>query len=362
MPQNLISFIIPTLNRKRLAVRAVQSCLDAALPPGFEVQVVVSDCGSTDGSWEELQEAYASDPRVQLLAGRKGAGPIENWLNAARKAEGEFITFVWSDDFIADHFVQTLLPTLLSGQMLAVGHGLQRDVENCSALPFKGGLAQVGLGDFLRGYFSDRISRPVSPTCSFFARKPFQLWLDAVESWSKENALREEVLWRRAIGPDLFLYLLALRENAGAVTVHEADTAQFSWHPGSISVSSSALPMLTGYWLAVAWSLTDPGMAGRLSLAEFARALGRMSLYGRVLSWLDSGPSATPGIRAGQADFKTELGKLHMAAKRHKLRYRLLLGYIAALPFAAEVALRYGKLNRYRKALRAQRGARLASL
>ncbi|MEG8053608.1 glycosyltransferase [Sphingomonas aerolata] len=46
-----VSFVVPTLNRGRYVVRAVDSCL-AAATAAVDVEVVVLDSMSDDGSWD----------------------------------------------------------------------------------------------------------------------------------------------------------------------------------------------------------------------------------------------------------------------------------------------------------------------
>ncbi|MEG8028204.1 glycosyltransferase [Sphingomonas aerolata] len=56
-----ISFVVPTLNRGRYVVRAVDSCL-AAATAAVDVEVVVLDSMSDDGSWDLLTERFAGIP------------------------------------------------------------------------------------------------------------------------------------------------------------------------------------------------------------------------------------------------------------------------------------------------------------
>ncbi len=86
----LVSVIIPTYQRKDLVKRAVSSALSQTYR---DVEVIVVDDGSTDGTKEELKK----DRSVRFIAGRcLGASAARN--DGAQEARGEFLAFLDSDD------------------------------------------------------------------------------------------------------------------------------------------------------------------------------------------------------------------------------------------------------------------------
>ena len=97
----------------------------------------------------------------------------------------------------------------------------------------------------------------VSPVCSLFDSKIVREWMQHVERFCHTTALRERLMWRSAIGPDLMLYLSALTPGTPHVAVVRTYTAQFSEHPGSITISSNDWNLKTGYWLAKLWYLEE---------------------------------------------------------------------------------------------------------
>jgi glycosyltransferase involved in cell wall biosynthesis len=89
-----VSVIIPTYNRARYVARAVQSALDQRLPDG-NVEVIVVDDGSTDVTASEVARL---GPRVQYVRQRnRREGAARN--NGARRASGEYLAFLDSDDY-----------------------------------------------------------------------------------------------------------------------------------------------------------------------------------------------------------------------------------------------------------------------
>lgn len=256
----LVSFIVPTLNRGRYVVRAVETCLLADTEEAnVDVEVIVLDSESNDGSWEALQVKFGSDDRVVLAQNTRGLGPTRSWLDGARLARGEFLTFLWSDDFISPRFLTALMPALYDGAALSIGTGLIRDLDDESPLPFSSDKDILVPSRYLDGYFrrglDDGIFRPVSPACSLFSRAVFEEWMRVVEAWCQATPLRHDLHWRRAIGPDLLLFLVAFRMTPSEISVSHDAVVQFSHHEDSFSVAASRLSYETGYWLARLWFL-----------------------------------------------------------------------------------------------------------
>ena len=92
----LLSVVIPTYNRRELVVRAVDSVLAQA--GGAQLEVIVVDDGSTDGTDETISRKYGNDPRVRLIcSARCHASGARNLGFAA--ARGDHVCFLDSDDF-----------------------------------------------------------------------------------------------------------------------------------------------------------------------------------------------------------------------------------------------------------------------
>jgi len=95
-PASSVSIVIPTYNRRELALRAVQSVLEQAHAGTLEVIVV--DDGSSDGTAEAVAETFRHDPRVQLIRSERGYACAARNLGF-RAARGDFVCFLDSDDF-----------------------------------------------------------------------------------------------------------------------------------------------------------------------------------------------------------------------------------------------------------------------
>ena len=93
MKTPLLSVVIPTWNRSHVVCDAVNSAF--AQRPG-EVEVIVVDDASTDGTVSLLEREYGS--RIQLLRLDQQRGPGGARNAGACLARGEFVSFLDSDD------------------------------------------------------------------------------------------------------------------------------------------------------------------------------------------------------------------------------------------------------------------------
>jgi glycosyltransferase involved in cell wall biosynthesis len=93
MTAPLLSAVIPVRNRRRLVCEAIESAL--CQRPG-EVEAIVIDDASTDGTADEVARLYGSQVRLLRLPERHGPAAARNAGVAA--ATGIFLGFLDSDD------------------------------------------------------------------------------------------------------------------------------------------------------------------------------------------------------------------------------------------------------------------------
>lgn len=102
-----VSVIIPTYERRGSVGAAVESALQQTFS---DLEVVVVDDGSTDGTADYLEQAF-TDPRLNVHRKENGgtATARNHGLHAAR---GEFVAFLDSDDLYLPEFVAAQLASL----------------------------------------------------------------------------------------------------------------------------------------------------------------------------------------------------------------------------------------------------------
>lgn len=91
----LVTIIIPSYNHAQYIDVAIESVLSQTHQ---EMELIVTDDGSTDGTHETL-EKYRNDPRIRLILNKTNRGQSTVLGEAIRESSGEFIGFLPSDDW-----------------------------------------------------------------------------------------------------------------------------------------------------------------------------------------------------------------------------------------------------------------------
>lgn len=105
-----ISIIIPVYNVEDY----LKECLDSILNQNFsDFEVICIDDGSTDSSLEILNNYSKSDSRVKIITqDNQGQGTARN--RGLKEANGEFILFIDSDDFLNQNCLEELYQNAIS--------------------------------------------------------------------------------------------------------------------------------------------------------------------------------------------------------------------------------------------------------
>lgn len=104
MPSPLVSVIIPIYNVESYLAQ----CLDSVLGQSYEnLEIICIDDGSTDSSGKIAQEYASRDSRVRYLA-QENAGQSAARNLGLEHAQGEYVSFIDSDDYIDSDFIKEL--------------------------------------------------------------------------------------------------------------------------------------------------------------------------------------------------------------------------------------------------------------
>lgn len=105
----LVSILIPVHNHEAY----IEGCVRSALAQTFtDVEVVVSDNASSDGTAEICRTLARADQRVRFFSNPANVGPTRNCKLCAERAVGGFAVILFSDDLLAPAFLEELLPLL----------------------------------------------------------------------------------------------------------------------------------------------------------------------------------------------------------------------------------------------------------
>lgn len=92
-PVNLVSVILPTYNRAKYIVDAIESVLNQTYP---DIELIIVDDGSTDDT-RQVVAPFLADRRVRYVE-QKNAGAASARNRGIRMSAGRFVAFIDSDD------------------------------------------------------------------------------------------------------------------------------------------------------------------------------------------------------------------------------------------------------------------------
>lgn len=113
----LVSIVVPIYNCERY----IKKCMDTILSQTYtNIEVIVVDDGSTDKSGEVCDTMSTLDNRVKIIHKRNGGvSSARNY--GLKQAQGQYICFIDSDDFIQKDYIETLVSKI--GDMDCVSTG-----------------------------------------------------------------------------------------------------------------------------------------------------------------------------------------------------------------------------------------------
>ena len=115
MPAPLISIIVPVYNVSKYIEKCIQSILTQTYR-NFEV--ILIDDGSTDDSGSICDLYEKKDIRIRVIHQCNGGESVAR-NNGMRRAQGVYISFVDSDDWLEDDYLEQLLKNMEPFSMIS---------------------------------------------------------------------------------------------------------------------------------------------------------------------------------------------------------------------------------------------------
>lgn len=256
----LVSIMIPVYNREIL----IRFCIDSALAQTeHDIEVVVVDNASTDGTWDVCQEYARLDSRVRVFRNDENIGPVRNWLRCVSEAQGRYGKILFSDDLMAKDYLEKVLPSLRESDVafvfssVMVGGDFHHSVI-AYAIPGKTLLTQ---NEYLSALCEARV--PVSPSAAVFR-------LADIRRNLRDNfpTTPSREFWRHGSGPDVMLYALTARNYPSVACINEP-LVLFRSHPGSLTITNENNQVVDGYRAALSWFyLNTDGLDALLSFVS----------------------------------------------------------------------------------------------
>ncbi|MCU0609153.1 MAG: glycosyltransferase [Chitinispirillaceae bacterium] len=119
MTTSRISICIPTYNGDKYLAESIES---ARAQIGDDIEILISDDGSSDGTISIVNQQAAEDPRIRVLRSEKNRGLVGNWNNCIDQAKGEWIKFLFQDDLLFPEYMPRMRPYLEDKCPFIVSH------------------------------------------------------------------------------------------------------------------------------------------------------------------------------------------------------------------------------------------------
>ena len=112
----LVSFIVTSFNYEKFVIKTLESIVNQTYK-NFEI-IVVDDC-SSDNSVEKIEQFMRvnQEVRITLLRHDKNQGQLASMLAGLKIAQGQFISFIDSDDVIVEDYAAVHLRVHLASSV-----------------------------------------------------------------------------------------------------------------------------------------------------------------------------------------------------------------------------------------------------
>lgn len=121
---NMITVVVPAYNSEDTISRCINSILNQTYQ---DIQLIVVDDGSKDGTKKTIEELKKIDSRIELISiPNSGVSHARNV--GIEKARGDYITFVDSDDYIDETMYESLIE-LIKDYNVDIAHCSYKNVS-----------------------------------------------------------------------------------------------------------------------------------------------------------------------------------------------------------------------------------------
>lgn len=110
-----VSIALATYNGEQFIAKQIDSLLVQDYP---NLEIVISDDCSTDGTWDILRAYVSRDSRIRLLPREKNLGYVQNFIRVFQSCEGELISPCDHDDIWYPQKTSRLVDSLGSADLI----------------------------------------------------------------------------------------------------------------------------------------------------------------------------------------------------------------------------------------------------
>lgn len=110
----LVSICIPVFN----TVKYVRQTIECVLAQQYSnIEIIVQDNASTDGTWELLEILLCNCPKIKIGRNQRNIGMSGNWNAAIKKAQGDYVMLLSADDLIEPEFISSCMDAFENGNI-----------------------------------------------------------------------------------------------------------------------------------------------------------------------------------------------------------------------------------------------------
>ncbi|MBV5339797.1 MAG: glycosyltransferase family 2 protein [Deltaproteobacteria bacterium] len=227
-----VSILIPVYNRKKY----IADCIESAINQTYKnYEIIIVDNASNDGTWEICKNYSLNNPQIHAYRNEINIGPVLNWIECVKKAKGEYIKILWSDDLMHSDFLNKVLPFIENpeiGFVYSVAKIFRNHPDDeCLVMGSVNKTGVYSCDEYINGIMLNK-SYPGSPGCAIFKT------IDVKENLviNIPNRINSNFA-KHAIGNDLLLYLLTANKYDKYAVINEP-LSYFRSHDESITTSA----------------------------------------------------------------------------------------------------------------------------
>ena len=129
---SFFSILVPVFNQ----VGKMDRCMESIRAQGFkDFEVIMVDDGSTDDSYQMLQDYASKDDRVRVVRHEKNASLAAARYTGMKEASGEVIIYLDSDDYLSDNALEVRHQRFTTTDADIVRFGFVYEPENRVEIP-----------------------------------------------------------------------------------------------------------------------------------------------------------------------------------------------------------------------------------
>jgi len=119
-----VTIVIPAMNEEKRIAETVQHSFEARYPVD-KLQVIVVDDGSTDHTWDKLQELQKQYPKLKAYRFKENQGKHHAMALGSREASGNILVFVDSDSLVHPEAIYKIVQPFADRSVGAVAGQIQ---------------------------------------------------------------------------------------------------------------------------------------------------------------------------------------------------------------------------------------------